>query len=151
MDKRIYVKFDYGKMIEIMLPKGFKTTILEVNALIQNKMQIKQTKKFHLFYHGKLLREEGTLSELRIVNHSTIYLEYYALGGGWFHFCLPDINQLKEKEFVKTAPVFRTVISGLNLDAYCDSCKEYVVIQIGYNKKKNEFFDIGRIGNFLKF
>ena len=74
-----------------------------------------------------------------------------AYGERGFEFHLPHIDQLKEKEFVKAAQVFSAVTSGLNLDAYFDICKSHVVIQIGYNKKKNEFFDIGRIGNFLKF
>jgi len=39
---------------------------------------------------------------------------------------------------------------GLNLMAFCNCCNEYVVIQIGYNQKNNEFFDIGSMRNYLK-
>ena len=149
MNSHIYVKNFDGKMIEIILPKGLNTTILEVKVLILKKITI-DSEEFDLIYGGETLIDSNTLSEFGIQNKSTLHIVRRITGGGGFSFEFPDIKKAKEEEFAQTGPGFRIVNPGLNFLAYCDSCKEIFVIQIEFNKTENEFFDIGSMRNFLK-
>ena len=149
MNSQIFVKTIEGKIISIILPKGFKTTILEVKEQAKKTIGI-NPEEIELIYGGQQFQNSYTLDELEIQNESTLQMIRRTYGGEGFSFQFQNIKKAREEEFCKEGHDFRVVNPGLNFLVYCDSCKEIVVIQIGFNKNEKEYFDIGSIRNHMK-
>ena len=125
-------------------------TVRELKQKIQNKTGYLIAQQ-DLFFQGKLLSDDLTMEICDIRSEAIVNFRPKITGGDpgfWFRFL--DISKVIENELATTAPEYRTIIPGLNFLLECSSCKEYVAIQIGYNKNENDFFEIGNIINFLK-
>ena len=143
---KIFVK--YLKTFEIFLPKAENTLCNEVFIQAKKIMNIKED--IDLKYAGKFLDKTKYLREIPIPNEATLIILPRLSGGGegggsGMGFEFPDITKIKIGCFSDKAPEYRVVCPGLNLDAKCHHCSAQVIVQIGFNEKENDFFDMAKL------
>ncbi|KRX09947.1 hypothetical protein PPERSA_05339 [Pseudocohnilembus persalinus] len=127
----------------LILDVNIYDTIEKCKKKIQNMVGIPYQKQ-RLIYAGVQLLDNETLCQQKIQNKSTLYLFQEIIGGG---FSFYDIEKVEEYKCGKYKEEYKhlCIIDGLNFQAYCQVCNCDVVIQLGFKKQKEQFFDIGRI------
>ena len=121
-------------------------TIEELKEKIFKKEGI-PVNQIKLIYAGKQFEDGRLVTDYGVENESTIHLVLRLPGGGDFGF---DFNCLTKKKLgivSEAAPIYRQILSGLNLTATCPNlqCEETqgkrVIIMLGM-KENGKSFDI---------
>lgn len=97
-----------------------------------------------LIFSGKSLKDTSTLFESQIQNESILHLYFKNKGEV---FILPYIKRKLVGKISKSPHYFKKLRVGVNFKADCIYCGESSLINIGFNKQKNEFFDIQKLSN----
>ena len=123
------------------MDSGSSIRALKQKIMIEKGLSIEEQQ---LFFKEKSLEDDKLVKDYPLNNQETIHLIPKLEGGGYAGFKFPDINKTKEKGFGCSGPTYRTVCGGINVDTYCDQCKKYVIIPLGYSNTENkEYFDLG--------
>lgn len=115
---QVFVKSLTGKTITIE-DKPLET-VYAFKEKIQDQTQIPPTIQ-KLIFAGKQLEDGRTLSDYNILRESTINLVLRMVGGGPKPIDFSDLKSQVEVNFSSTAPDWRSIAPGLNLEAVCQN------------------------------
>ncbi len=131
MGAQIFVKVLSGKFIT--LDVDMADTIADVKDKISFLEEIPPD-QLRLFFRGEVLEDHKRLRDYKIEKESTLHLVLRLRGGG---MPFNTFEKPKQAELSDTAPDWRLITSGINLEGTCENkeCKAYgclVWIRIGF-------------------
>lgn len=134
----IYARLINGRTFSIKVEKN--ELIESVKKKIM-KFRDGRSNSFLLLFQAQELDNESSVSANNITEFSTLHVIEH-LGGG---FTMPDIEVQHTGKFDMSAPNFREVTNGLNFDVLCKKCHNLVIVQIGFNTKSYDFFELSSL------
>jgi hypothetical protein len=117
-------------------------------ANIKHRIELKSNfsmDEMRLVYKGKEYDDNVTLSSIGVIEGDTLMFVCKLRGGG---MVFTDLEKKAENsKFSNNAPKWRVCIIGLNLEGLCknsccDAFNEFVIMKIGTNKTKSDYFDL---------
>ena len=121
-----------SKIQNIYLEKGMESTVGDLKKTIIKEIKYASNDIVLFTESNKPLLGDGDepLSDYEIEENCILKYIFSGKGGGCEGFSFPDMEKMVEIPFSKTAPKFRLLHPGINIEAICHKCKNYVLVPI---------------------